>query len=201
MTKTKTRKRWKLFAGMAALVMVLASFMAMPVQAVDTTVTVGLVSGGLVLRTVPDMNFGTANTISTSTLNLSPADTLDYIIKVEDLRGGAAATGWNLTVNLDTFACATVVSDSLPGANLTISTASVVTTDTANPAVAATGVTLTSGGSPVKVLHAEATKGLLENTCTWGLADVKLNIPASGTHVPETHTANLVWTLTDGPGT
>lgn len=192
----------KFMTGMLTASLTLMVLLAAPIvgQAADdtTTVTLTLESGGLMLEEAPHMNFGT-NTIDSSAMAFDSVDTDDYIIHVKDLRGNGG--GWSLAVKLNTFGCPSVASDSLPGASISVANASVVSDDSTNPAtLVGSAISLTAGDAAQRILYAEAGKGLYNNTCTWTITGVNLNVLPNPALMSETHTSTLVWTLTDGPG-
>ena len=170
---------------------------ALPFSADDTDTTestITLQSGGLVFSSVPCMDFGT-QTISSSNMSFSPADTTPYTVVVSDLRG--SPTGWNVTAQLGQFNGA---ANSLPAADISIS-GGTVTGDDVSGVVAVSNITLSAGGTAQRVFYAPSGAGANQSTLTWPLANVKLNIPAGPGVTTGTHTANIAWTLTDGPGT
>ncbi len=157
----------------------------------QSTVTVTLNAGDLVLTQVPSLDFSSHN-IEVSDMSFD--STADYDIIVTDLRG--TGDGWSLTAALDVFESGSNT-DTLPGATMDI-VDPVVAGSSATNLAEAVDVSFATDHVAREVFFAAAGNGMGEWTATWGTGKATLNIPVAGAH-EGTHVANLDWVLNDAP--
>lgn len=156
--------------------------------------------GPLSLDFVPELGFGDAHQVSTTTKNY-PTITARPYIQISDLRG--TGSGWKVTASLSSFKNET--SDTLNGAYITLSNGEAVSAATGVAApTPSQNVRLTSDDEDTPVITAAAET--LAGRGTWvnrwftpgGDTHITLTVPAAAATIGQ-HTAVITWTLHDAP--
>lgn len=164
-------------------------------------------TGPLTLDFVSSVVFGEHDIDSETTTYHSK--TLRPFIQVTDRRG--TAEGWSVTAKASRFTVENEAGDvesTLPGAVLTFSNGSVISTSKSDKPTPAEEVGLSAGGDSAKVVHADVNTGMGKWINRWfpsedadeGFNDnVTLEVPAGAATTGE-HIATISWTLSDAPG-
>lgn len=181
-------KSKKILAAVLLAVVMLMATTALAVEA-DTQTTeakIQFIAGELKLTQVPNLYFGTHAVSSTTSFNAID----DSVMQVSDLRGSNA--GWKVTLSLEEFPSGVNgVSISLNGGAVTPDMAGTL------PTINQT-ITVQAGGAEVDLTKAATNSGNGIWNTSWTAANTSIYVP-SYSQLVGTHTANLVWTLTDAP--
>lgn len=171
--------------------------LATPAFALDTTNTAGFqapaaAGGDLTLDSAPNLNFGTTNLTTATTVTATP----DAAVQVTDNRG--TAVGWKVSVLPTNLTSGTTV---LTGATIDFPAPTVLSNangGSINPVQSPAAFQLNVGGSAALVDVADAAAGTGTGVNNLTYATATLNVP-NGAAQALTYTGTLTWTLAVAP--